>query len=230
MTVELKIRGEMIIERDNIIANLQKKIEDMETQIAIFKNQIAPALEQTITELREQESSLKKTIEAQANELQMKNQRITAAKQILKRFGQGEVLKLEDFQIIIGQQEGQIKVLKNTINKLQYQVEQLPYICVKMADEIKKRESQIHSLKIYNSVLNKKLHQIQQKLAIKSHRTEGTINELSNKMIALSDQLQKEREKVALLDKEILMLNGIIMEKEAKINQLEAKIQNLIFK
>ena len=58
LTVEMKIRGEMIVERDNKIEELEKALHDLDAQISIFKSQIAPALESTITELRTQKENL----------------------------------------------------------------------------------------------------------------------------------------------------------------------------
>ena len=230
MTIEMKIRGEMIAERDNKIAEMEKKVHDLSTQVSIFKEQIAPALEQSITTLRSQEAELKNTVEDQQRKLQMKDERISATREILKRAKMGDLLDLEEIQITVHEKEKFINQQGKRIKKLQEQVDQLPFICVRLTDEIKQREAEIHSLKVYNKVLNKQLVDVQRQFDQKGDESAGTINQLTQTIIELQDQIQKEKDKVAVLDREILILNGLIMEKESKISTLEAKIQSLIFK
>ena len=230
LTIEMKIRGEMIVERDNKIDELQKRIYDLDAQVSIFKEQIAPALEQTITNLRDRASKLKSTIDEQKKALQLKDERINASQNVLKKAGMGEILKLEDFQISLDKKDSLLKRQEIHIKKLQEQVEHLPVICVRMTEEIQERESDIHSLKVYNKVLNKKLLEVQKELNQKSNESDTTITDLSKKLIELQDELEKEKTKLANQDREMLILNSMIMEKESKISALETKIHNLLFK
>lgn len=230
LTIEMKIRGEMILERDNKIAELEKQIHDLDAQVSIFKEQIAPALEQTITDLRDREASLRKTIYDQEQDIQFKNERIVASQNILHKAGMGEILKLEDFQMNLDRKDHLIKQQDVHIKKLHEQVEQLPVICVRMTEEIKKRESEVHSLKVYNNVLNKKLLEVQKELDQKSNESNTAITDLSKKLMEIQEELNQERTKSANLDREILILNAMILEKESKISTLESKIQNLLFK
>ncbi len=229
MAIELKIRGEMIVERDNKIGQLEKKIYEFDTQISIFKGQIAPALEQTITDLRAQEDKLQKTIEQQKLEIEDKNERIQASQNILKKAGLGELLELEEYQVTINKKDVILNQQLEEMENLQEQVDQLPVICLRMTEEIKSRESEIHSLKVYNKVLNKKLIDVQQNLS-HTNESDTTITDLSRKIIEIQDQLQEEKNRTALLDKEILLLNGLVTEKESKIEKLEEKLQNILFK
>jgi chromosome segregation ATPase len=221
LAVELRIRGEMIVERDNHIGELQKKIYDLETQVSIFKDQIAPALEQTITKLRSQVLDLETASDQQTKDLQSKNDRISASQKILQEAQMGNLVGLEDYQIRLSKKEQELKTLEERITQLQGQVDQLPVICLNMTNEIKKRESEIHTLKVYNSVLNKKLISIQNSMQKQEEKPEEEVQQLSKKLIELGDQLQEEKNRTALLDKEILMLHNIILEKEYKISNLE---------
>jgi len=229
LTIELRIRGEMIVERDNHIGELQKKIYDLETQISIFKEQIAPALEQSITKLRSQVLDLQTVSDQQGKEIQVKDERISASRRVLQEAKMGKLIELEDYQIFLSRKDQEIKGKEDQITQLQTQVEQLPIICLQMTDEIRKRESEIHTLKVYNSVLNKKLVELQNSTH-QSNETEGKIQELSRKLIELEDQLQEEKKRSGLLDKEILMLHDIILEKESKLSNLEERLQHMIFK
>ncbi|NVM54439.1 MAG: hypothetical protein HWN66_12110 [Candidatus Helarchaeota archaeon] len=219
----------MIVERDNKIAEMHKKIHDLNAQITIFKDQIAPALEHTITKLKSQEKKLQDTIEQQKSELQLKDERISASQNILEKAGMGQLLEFEKFQITINKNHQIIKQQIEKIKDLQAQVDQLPIICLRMTNEIKSRESEVHSFKLYNKVLNKKLIEVQKELAQKSGESDDAISELSKNLIEMQDQLQREKEKIANLDREILILNSLIMEKESKINTLEEKVQKFIF-
>jgi len=230
LTIELKIRGEMIVERDNHISDLEKKIYDFETQISIFKEQIAPALEQSITKLRSQVLDLQTTCDQQVKEIQAKDERISASRKVLREAKMGELIELEDFQILLSKKEQEIKKKEEQITQLETQVEQLPIICLQMTDEIRKRESEIQTLRNYNSVLNKKLVEMQNSVQKQSKETEDQVPILSRKIIELEDQLQEEKKRADLLDKEILMLHNIIMEKESKISNLEERLQHVIFK
>jgi len=223
-TVELKIRGEMIVERDNHIGELQKRMYDLETQISIFKEQIAPALEQSITKLRSQVLDLQTASDQQVKDIQAKNERISASKKVLQEAKMGKLVELEDYQILLSKKELELKQKEEEITQLQAQVEQLPVICLQMNDEIKKRDSEIQTLKVYNTVLNKKVIDLQNSVYKKSDETEISVQELSRKLIAVEDQLQEEKNRASLLDKEILMLHNIIMEKESKISNMESKI------
>ena len=230
MTIELKIRGEMIIERDNKISELEKKIYDLDTQVIIFKEQIAPVLEQTITDLRIQKENLQEVIDKQKLEILDKEERINASKNILKQAGMGKLLELEEYQISLNKKNIIINEQIDEIKELQEQVDQLPVICLRMTDEIKNRESKIHSLQVYNKVLNKKLITVQQDLNKKNNESDTSITDLSKTIMELQDNLQEEKSRTTLLDKEILLLNSLILEKESKNSKLEEKLQNLLFK
>jgi len=230
MTIELKIRGEMIIERDNKISELEKKVYDLDAQVVIFKEQIAPVLEQTITHLRKQQENLQEVIDKQKLELQDKEERITASKNILKQAGMGKLLELEEYQISLNKKDIIINEQIDEIKELQEQVDQLPVICLRMTEEIKNRESEIHSLQVYNKVLNKKLLTVQQGLNRKTNESDTSITDLSKTIMDLQDNLQEEKSRTTLLDKEILLLNSLILEKESKNSKLEEKLQNLLFK
>jgi len=230
LTIEMKIRGEMIIERDTKIGELEKTIHDFEAQIEIFKNQIAPALEQTIMHLRSQETEFKETIEEQRVTLQKNEDRLSAAKNILKGAKMGQILDLEQYQVEINKKDQIIKQQEEQLKKVQEEVDQLPYICLQMTNEIKKRESEVNSLKLYNSVLNKKLLQLQNELSNKTKVEDENIITLTKQFLEIQDKLQAEKQKVTLLDKELLILNSLIMEKESKIINLEERIVQLIGK
>ncbi|TFG06029.1 MAG: hypothetical protein EU536_00365 [Promethearchaeota archaeon] len=229
MAVELRIRGEMIVERDNALEHMHKKLHDLETQISIFKDQIAPALEQTITELRTQKEALLETIEKQDEAIRVKDDRILASQKILEHAGLGNLITLEELQVQLDKKDKQIIEQEEAIKTLQQQVDQLPTICLQMNNQIKKRDSQINELKIYNSVLNKKLHFLQQDLNKNTAESGTIVTDLTNQMIHLQEELQAHQQKTSILDKEILLLNGLLMEKEAKIVKLEEKIQNFLF-
>jgi chromosome segregation ATPase len=228
LAVELRIRGEMIVERDNHIGELQKKIYDLEAQVSIFKEQIAPALEQTITKLRSQVLDLQSASDQQTTELQAKDDRISASQKILQEANMGQLLDLEEYQIRLSKKEQELKTMEDRIIQLQGQVDQLPVICLNMTNEIKKRESEIHTLKVYNSVLNKKLISLQNSMQNQMEKPEGAIQELSKKLIELGDQLQEEKNRTSLLDREILMLHNIILEKESKIMNLEQRLRPIL--
>ncbi len=235
LNVELKIRGEMIVERDNQITDLEKIIQtqektihDLSAQISIFKGQIAPALEQTITDLRDREDRLEETIAQQFKELAEKGHRIEASQKILKRAGMEKLVQMEDLQMELNEKDEIIQSLKEDIRHLTFQVEQLPYICLQLTNEIKKRDTKINEMSVYNNVLTKKLNLAQKELELANHKDTNTIHELTNKIMELTDQLQSEQDKIALLDKEILMLNGLVLEKESKIGKLEEKIQKFL--
>ena len=124
--------------------------------------------------------------------------------------------------IIINEQIDEIK-------ELQEQVDQLPVICLRMTEEIKNWESKVHSLQVYNKVLNKKLITVQD-LNKKTNKSDTTITDLSKIIMELQDNLQEEKSRTTLLDKEILLLNSLILEKESKNSKLEEKLQNLLFR
>ena len=228
LAVELRIRGEMIVERDNHIGELQKKIYDLEAQVSIFKEQIAPALEQTITKLRSQVLDLQSASDQQTIDLQAKDDRISASQKILQEANMGQLIDLEDYQIRLSKKEQDLKTMEDRIIQLQGQVDQLPVICLNMTNEIKKRESEIHTLKVYNSVLNKKLIGLQTSMQNQTEKPEEATQELSKKLIELGDQLQEEKNRTGLLDKEILMLHNIILEKEYKISNLEQRLRPIL--
>ena len=228
LAVELRIRGEMIVERDNHIGDLQKKIYDIEAQVSIFKEQIAPALEQTITKLRSQVLDLETASDQQTKDLQSKNDRISASQKILQEAQMGNLVDLEDYQIRLSKKEQELKTMEERMSLLQGQVDQLPIICLNMTNEIKKRESEIHTLKVYNSVLNKKLVSLQNTMQKQRERPDEEVQELSKKLIELGDQLQEEKNRTSLLDKEILMLHNIILEKESKITHLEQRLRPIL--
>ncbi|MHA1358728.1 MAG: hypothetical protein ACTSQI_03820 [Candidatus Helarchaeota archaeon] len=229
LTVEMKIRGEMIVERDNKIADLEKEIQNLEAQISIFKNQIAPALEATITELRIEQEDLHASIERQAAELKSKENRIQATHQILKRAGMGNLIETEDLQMELNANDEIIAAQKATIQKLQEQVDQLPHICLQMTNEIKKRDFEINSLKSYNKILNKKLSMAQEELTTASNKTTANLQDLTQKLMELQELFEKEKDKNTLLDKEILMLNSLVLEKESKLAKLEERLKTLLF-
>lgn len=230
MAIELKIRGEMIIERDNKIGKLEKVLSDLEAQIEIFKQQIAPALERTITDLSNEKEELQKRIEELNLEVMDKVDRINASKNILKKAGMGQLLELEEYQVQLDRKEILMSEQVEIINTLQEQVDQLPVICLRMTEEIKSREADIHSLEVYNKVLNKKLITLQQELNQNSNDSETSIRDLSKKIIELTDLLNDEKNKSRVLDEEIHQLQGIILDKEVKVSKLEEKLQNLMFK
>ena len=228
LAVELRIRGEMIIERDTHIGELQKKLYDLEAQVSIFKEQIAPALEQTITKMRSQVIDLQTASDQQTKELQSKNDRISASQKILQEAKMGNLIDLEEYQIRLSKKEQELQAMEDRITQLQGQVDQLPVICLNMTNEIKKRESEIHTLKVYNSVLNKKLVSLQNSLQKQTVKPEEEVQVLSKKLIELGDQLQEEQNRTTLLDREILMLHNIILEKESKISNLEQRLRPIL--
>ncbi|MHA1275606.1 MAG: hypothetical protein ACTSQ8_00320 [Candidatus Helarchaeota archaeon] len=219
----------MIVERDNKIADLEKEIQNLEAQISIFKNQIAPALEATITELRIEQEDLHASIERQAAELKSKENRIQATHQILKRAGMGNLIETEDLQMELNANDEIIAAQKATIQKLQEQVDQLPHICLQMTNEIKKRDFEINSLKSYNKILNKKLSMAQEELTTASNKTTANLQDLTQKLMELQELFEKEKDKNTLLDKEILMLNSLVLEKESKLAKLEERLKTLLF-
>ena len=228
LSIELKIRGEMIVERDNKIAELEKSINDLNAQISIFKTQIAPALEKTITVLRQKENELQATIDKQQHEIQLREERISASQSILQSAGMGKLLSFEESQIALNKKDKKIKEQESQIAELQSEVDQLPEICLHMSNEIKNRESKIQSLIIQNNTLNNKLKALENEIKQKDLAKDENLTQLSQQYVELQDQFQAEKQKVSLLDKELLILNSLILEKEAKITKLEEKIIQLI--
>jgi chromosome segregation ATPase len=229
LTVEMKIRGEMIIERDNRIAELEKELQTLEAQIAIFKNQIAPALEATITELRNEQDQLQDSIEHQSAELKSREARINATHKILQKAGMGNLIEIEELQVELDKKDRITARQNENIKNLQSQVDQLPLICLQMTNEIKKRESEVNSLKSYNNVLNRKLKLAQEELSKITNKGDSNLQELTKRLMELQELFEKESEKNTLLDKEILMLNSLVMEKESKIAKLEERLRKLVF-
>ncbi len=229
LTVEMKIRGEMIIERDNRIAELERELQTLEAQIAIFKNQIAPALEATITELRNEQDQLHDSIEHQSAELKSREERINATHKILQKAGMGNLIEIEELQVELDKKDKIIAGQNDNIENLKSQVDQLPIICLQMTNEIKKRESEVNSLKSYNHVLNKKLKLAQQELSKITTKGDRNLQELTSRLMELQELFEKESERTNLLDKEILMLNSLVMEKESKIAKLEERLRKLVF-